>query len=138
MPDATSVTLTVRARHLLEAIAKNSPDLATDVLFPREGYLAARADKDPAKAWDNKVKPAFDREIGRMNKRMKGAQRAIFVSFELGKQVVRITPKKHDYREPLWRVRHSSVHVTVDGRPHRIDIAEMVGWRGNWYVSRLH
>jgi len=137
MPDATSLTLTVRARHLLEAIAKDSPDLATDVIFPRDGYLLARDDKDPAKVWDAKLKPAFARDVGRLNKRMKGAVRAIFVSFELGKQIVRITPKKHDYRSPLWRVKHSSLQVTIDGRDHRIDVAEMVAWRGNWYVTRL-
>lgn len=137
MPDATSPTLTTRGRHLLEAIAKNSPDLATDMLFPRDGYAIARDDKDPAKAWDTKLKPAYERAIAKLNKRIKGVDRAVFVSFDLGRQIVRISPKKKAWKEPLWRVKHSSLSFTIDGRAQKVDIAEMVAYRGNWYVTAL-
>ncbi len=137
VPDASSPTLTTRGRHLLEAIAKNSPDLATDMLFPRDGYSIARDDKDPAKAWDTKLKPAFERAIGKLNKRIKGVDRAVFVSLDLGRQIVRMSPKKKAWREALWRVKHSSLSFTIDGRAQKIDIAEMVAYRGNWYVTSL-
>ncbi len=137
VPDASSATLTTRARHLLEAIAKNSPDLATDMLFPRDGYAISHDDKDPAKAWDIKLKPTYEKAIARLSKRIKGIDRAVFVSFDLGHQIVRISPKKKAWKEPLWRVKHSMLSFTIDGKSQRIDIAELVAWRGNWYVTLL-
>ena len=114
-----------------------APDLATDMLFPRDGYSIARDDKDPAKAWDIKLKPTYERAIGRLNKRSKGVDRAVFVSLDLGRQIVRMSPKKKAWKEALWRVKHSSLSFTIDGRAQKIDIAEMVAYRGNWYVTQL-
>jgi hypothetical protein len=137
MPEATSADLTNRARHLLEAIAKSSPDLALDMLFPREGYIGARDAQDPGKLWDVKLKPAYETQVKRAAKRTKGIERAVFVSFELGKSISRVVPKKKEWKTPLWRVKRSSITFTIDGKAHRMEIAEMVAWRGNWYLSKL-
>jgi hypothetical protein len=138
MPEATSADLTNRARHLLEAIAKSSPDLALDMLFPREGYIGARDAQDPGKLWDVKLKPAYEAQVKRAAKRTKGLDRAVFVSFELGKSISRIVPKKKEWKTPLWRVKRSSITFTIDGKAHRMEIAELVAWRGNWYLAKLH
>jgi hypothetical protein len=137
MPEASSADLTNRARHLLEAIAKTSPDLALDMLFPREGYIGARDAQDPGKLWDVKLKPAYETQVKRAAKRTKGIERAVFVSFELGKSISRIVPKKKEWKTPLWRVKRSSITFTIDGKAHRMEIAEMVAWRGNWYLAKL-
>lgn len=136
LPEANA-SLTVRAKHLLEAISKNSPDLAQDILFPRDAYSLARDEKDPAKSWDNKVKPGFDKATGHLSKHIKGVERAAFVSIDLGKQVARVTPKKGEWKDALYRVKNSTLSFTVDGKQQRIEIVEMVGWRGNWYVTKL-
>lgn len=137
---ATSVTPDLQARmhHLLEAIAQNNPDLAGDVLFPRDAYVAARDSADPQKAWDRKVSTAFRHAVEKTHKHLKGAEHAKFVSFELGKSITQLTPKKKDFKIPLWRVKHSRLTFTVDGKNHHVDIAEMTAWRGAWYVTRLH
>jgi len=137
MPQATSADLTNRARHLLEAIAKSSPDLAHDMLFPREGYVGARDAQDPGKLWDVKLKPAYEAQVKRATKRTKGIERAVFVSFELGKSISRIVPKKKEWTTPLWRVKRSAITFTIDGKAHRMEIAELVAWRGNWYLTKL-
>ena len=137
MPEATSADLTNRARHLLEAIAKSSPDLGLDMLFPREGYIGARDAPDPAKLWDVKLKPADEAQGKRATKRTKGMDRAVVVSFELGRSVSRIVPKKKEWKTPLWRVKRSSITFTIDGKAHRMEIAELVAWRGNWYLAKL-
>ena len=59
------------------------------------------------------------------------------MSFELGHSVVQITPKKRDFKKPLWRVKHSKLTFTIDGKTRHLDIAEMTAWRGAWYVTRL-
>ena len=137
MPEASSADLTNRARHLLEAIAKSSPDLALDMLFPREGYIGARDAPDPGKLWDVKLKPAYEAQVKRAAKRTKGMDRAVFVSFELGKSISRIVPKKKEWKAQLWRVKRSSITFTIDGKAHRMEVAELVAWRGNWYLAKL-
>jgi hypothetical protein len=64
-------------------------------------------------------------------------ENAHFVSFELGHAVIQVTPKKRDWKRPLWRVQRSKITFTLDGRTQRIEIAEMTSWRGNWYVTKL-
>jgi hypothetical protein len=137
MPAATGEDLQTRMRHLLEALAQNNPDLAGDALFPRDGYVTVKDSADPQKAWDKKVSGSFRRSIERMHKRMKGIEHAKFVSFEIGHSVVQLTPKKKDFKKPLWRVKHSKLSFTIDGKARHIDIAEMTAWRGAWYVTRL-
>ena len=136
-PTASNDDLAQRMRHLLEAIAQNNPDLANDVLFPREAYVAARDARDPSKAWDKKIAGHFRSTIERLHTRIKGVDRAKFVSFELGKSATQVQPKKHEFKKPIWRMRHSKLTFTIDGKTHSLHVAEMVGWRGNWYITRL-
>jgi hypothetical protein len=106
-------------------------------MFPRVAYAAARDAADPGKAWDVKVVNAFRRSVHNLHRRSKGIEHAQFVSFELGHAMMQITPKKHEWKRPLWRVAHSRLTYTVDGRTQRIEIGEMTSWRGSWYVTRL-
>jgi hypothetical protein len=137
MPASSGEDLQIRMRHLLEAIAQNNPDLAGDALFPRDAYVAARDVSDPQKAWEKRVSNGFRRSVERMHKRIKGAEHAKFVSFEVGHAVVQLTPKKKDFKRPLWRVKHSKLTFTIDGKTRHLDIPEMTAWRGAWYVTRL-
>jgi hypothetical protein len=137
MPASTGEDLQARMRHLLEAVSQNNPDLAGDALFPRDGYVATRDAPDPQKAWEKRVSGLFRRSVERTHKRMKGIEHAKFVSFELGHSIVQLTPKKRDFKKPLWRVKHSKLSFTIDGKVRHLDIAEMTAWRGAWYVTRL-
>jgi len=137
MPRTSPEELAARMRHLLEAMAQDNPDLASDVLFPREGYVATKDVADPQKAWEKKVQQGFRRSIERLHKRTKGVENAKFVSFELGHAITQVTPKKKDFKKPLWRVKHSKLTFTVDGKQRHLDVAEMIAWRGNWYVTRI-
>lgn len=137
MPATSNEELASRMRHLLEAIAQNNPDLGGDVLFPRDAYMASRDSVDPQKAWERRIQGAFRRAVERSHKRTKGVENAKFVSFELGHSIGQLTPKKHDFKRPLWRVKHSKLTFTIDGKQRHLDIAEMTAWRGAWYVTRL-
>jgi hypothetical protein len=141
LPASSSTELTMRARHLLEAIAQDNPDLAADILFPREAWInlhdVPTAAQDPAKQWDEKVKGVFKTNVHYWNTHTKDIARAQFVSFEIGKTVQQITPKKKDWKKALWQVKHSQLTFSIDGQTKHIEIAEMVGWRGAWYVVHL-
>ncbi|MEA2752653.1 MAG: hypothetical protein QOI41_6796 [Myxococcales bacterium] len=137
MPPATSDELPLRMRHLLEAIAQNNPDLANDALFPRDAYISTRDAADPQKAWEKRLSGAFHRAVERTHKRIKGMENAKFVSFEIGHSITQLTPRKHDFKRPLWRMKHAKLTFTIEGKQRHLDIAEMTAWRGAWYVTRL-
>lgn len=137
LPALASEDLTRRAKHLVEAIAQDSPHLAGDFMFPREGYVAAKDAQDPSRAWDKTVSAPFAKRVHVLHKRMKGLERGQFVGIELGHTVTQITPRKKDFKKPLWRVKHSKILVNVDGRMQRIELGELTSYRGAWYVTRL-
>lgn len=138
MPAASSEELTSRMRHLVEAIAQDNAELAADALLPRDAYMSAFDAQDPGKAWERKVGVPFRKNVHALHKRLKGAEKAKFVSFEIGRSIVQATPKKHDLKRPLWRVKRSRLTLSIDGREHKVDIGEMISWRGAWYVAKLH
>lgn len=136
LPPSGAPDLATRGKHLLEAITQDNADLGNDFLFPRDAFVAARDVTEPAKLWEKKTLPSFQRDVRTMHKRLKGKE-AQFVSFEVGQAIMRIVPKRRDYKKALWRVKHSKLLFTVDGKPQRIEIGEMVSWRGAWYVTKL-
>lgn len=137
MPPTSSDELTARARHLMEAIANDNPDLATDILFPRDGWAATRDADDPGKDWDKRVRAPFDRAIHKLSKRNKDVARAQFVSIALGRAMAQAAPKRRGWKTPLWSVRDSRLTFVVDGRTRTLSIRELTAWRGAWYVTRL-
>lgn len=137
MPPSSSDELTARMRHLMEAVVQDNPELGLDVVFPRDAYLKSFDALNPGKIYDEKLLAPFRKSVHVSHKRIKGVERATFVSFELGRSVTQTLPRKRDLKVPLWRVRHSRVLFDVEGKTQRLDIAEMVSWRGAWYVTRL-
>ncbi len=136
-PDAGARDLDTRAKHLLEAIAQNDASLAADIVLPREAYVAARDAQDPGALYESKFKSSLASHVARIHKHEKGIENAVFVSFELGQSTSRVVPHKHEWKEPLWRATRSMLTFTIEGRVRRIEIAEMIAWRGNWYVAKL-
>ncbi len=136
-PDGGARDLDTRAKHLLEALAQNDASLAADIVLPREAFISARDAQDPASLYESKFKTSLASHIARIHRHEKGIENAVFVSFDLGQSTSRVVPHKHEWKEPLWRATRSTLTFTIDGRVHRIEIAEMIAWRGNWYVAKL-
>ena len=125
-------------RHLLEAVAQNNPDLANDALFPRDAYVAThrfRRSAEGVGARSSRARsaaPSSARTSARRAWRTRSSS-----SFELGHSIAQLAPKKRDFKRPLWRVKHSKLTFTIEGKQRHLDIAEMTAWRGAWYVTRL-
>lgn len=137
IPPTSSEELTVRARHLLEAIAQDNGDLASDILFPRDGWIATRDAADAGKEWEKRVNHPFRRTLHLMSRRHKELDRAQFASLELGHSMTQATVKKRGWQKPLWIVTGSRITFVVDGRTRTLPVREMTAWRGAWYVTRL-
>jgi hypothetical protein len=137
IPPTSSEELTMRAKHLLEAIAQDNGDLASDILFPRDGFIATRDAADPGKDWEKRVAHPFRRAVHALSRRHKDLDRAQFASLELGHSMTQATPKRHGWQKPLWIVTGSRITFVVDGRTRTLPVREMTAWRGAWYVTRL-
>ncbi len=137
LPEPSSAELTTRAKHLLEALRDGNPDLCRDIVFPRNAYMATRDADDPGKQWDDRFKPKFDKDIKRVTRRTRGIDRAAFVSFDIGHQIVKAEPKHKEWKVGLWQVRDNTLTFSIDGKEHKLEIREMTAWRGSWYVTRL-
>ena len=137
IPPTSSDELAGRARHLLEAIGKDEADLATDILFPRAAWLAARDGTDLGKDWDAHVATRFRKAVHTLSRHHHDLERAEFATLELGHAVTQATLRRRGWKEPLWIVHGSRLSFVVDGRTHTLPIHEMTAWRGAWYVTRL-
>jgi hypothetical protein len=137
IPPSTTGELTTRGKHLLEALAHDTPELATDIVFPRDAYSLSRDSSDPSKQWDKKITGAFQKDVHTLHKRLKIPQNAQFLSLEIGHSVTQITPKKKEWTKPLWKVHHSKLSFMSDGKAQRLEIDEMTSWRGAWYITKL-
>jgi hypothetical protein len=137
IPATSSDELTVRARHLLEAIAKDDADLAIDILFPRDAWLATRDAADPGKEWEKRVTLPFRNAVHSVSRKHKDLVGAHFASLELGRAVVQVIPRHHSWKKALWSVSGARLTFVVDGHTRTLPIREMTAWRGAWYVSRL-
>jgi hypothetical protein len=137
IPPTSSDELTVRARHLLEAIAQDNADLATDIQFPRDAWMSTRDATDPGKEWEKRVAGPFRRAVHSQSHRHKDLDRAQFASIELGHAMRQVTPRRHAWQKPLWVVTGSHLSFMEDGKTKTLTIREMTAWRGAWYVTRL-
>ncbi|WP_394821920.1 hypothetical protein [Pendulispora albinea] len=136
-PVADPADLALRGKHLLEAITHGDPRLAADIVYPRDAYINTRDQADAGKQWDKKMYPSFDRDVRTLRRRLRLKGPIQFVSLEVGPAPVQVPVKKHDLKRPVWRVRHSKLTLNVGGKPQRIEIAEMTGWHGAWYITKL-
>jgi hypothetical protein len=137
IPPTSSEELAVRARHLLEAIAQNNGELASDILFPRDGWMATRDAADPGKEWEKRVARPFQRSLRVLSHRHQDLGRAQFAALELGHSMTQATPKRHGWQKPLWIVTGSRLTFVVDGHTRTLPVHEMAAWRGAWYVTHL-
>jgi len=137
IPATSSDELTARARHLLEALGKGDPVLASDIVFPRDGWLALRDEADPGRDWSKRMDGPFEKAVRAVARHHRELDRAQFVSIDLGHAVVQATPRRHGWKKPLWTVHGSRLTYAVDGHTRTVAIREMTAWRGAWYVTRL-
>jgi hypothetical protein len=137
VPSGPTEELTQRARHLLEAIAKDETDLATDILFPRDAWLATRDAPDLGKDWNRQVASPFRRSVHALSRHHPDLDRAQFVSLELGHALSQATPHRHGWTKPMFVLHGCRISFVVDGRTRTLPIREMTAWRGAWYVTRL-
>lgn len=137
IPATSSEDLTLRSRHLLEAIAKDDSSLASDILFPRDGWMATRDTADAGREWEKRAAGPFRRAVHALSRRHRDVDRAEFVSIELGHAMAQATPQRHGWKKALWKVTGSRLTFVIDGRTRTLPVREMTAWRGAWYVTRL-
>ncbi len=132
----TSEELTVRAKHLVDAIVADNAELAVDFLLSREAYAATHTGKDLGRQWEAKIKRPFSRAIHRLHRKRR-IDHATFGSFQLGSKMTK-KPLRHGRKNTsYWHVQRSTLTIQIEGKSLTLRITELAAWKGAWYILRL-
>lgn len=137
VPPRQSDELTLRMRHLMEAIANDNADLGRDLLYPRKAFLKAHEGKDTAKLWDDTIYGAFKKEVHRLHTKIPGIARATFQSYDVGQVASDVPPRAREWVSLTHHARHGKLILIVDRKPVVIPIGELVAHNGYWYLVKL-
>jgi hypothetical protein len=135
LPARTSDELTLRMRHLMEAIVNDNADLGRDALYPRKDFLKRSSTKDPSHYWDKRIYEAFQKSIHRLHKKIHGVDRAKFQSFDVG--TVSGSVQSKEWTGITHQSKHGKLLMMIDGKPVTIPVAELVAYDGHWYLLKL-
>jgi hypothetical protein len=137
LPPPNHEELLVRMKHLVDAMREREPDLARDIVLPRNAYISMYDAKNPGLVWEKKVNGPITKGLKRESKRVQGAR---LIRVELG-QVARLEVKEGEWKQPLWQAKGTHLVLEFDGRKgatrRELKIAELLSYRGVWYVSKL-
>src|SRR5204863_6129440 len=93
LPPLTKPHLTLRDKHLFQAIVENQPELADDFFFPKEPFIPLKDVADPARYFDQ-LMATYHRDIASLHAKRKDWSGAAFVSFDLGTTPGWVAPGK--------------------------------------------
>ena len=137
-PDASVDELQARAKKLFEAIQKDEPDIALQMFYPRDPFIALKDMKDPAAYWDKLVKQYKAHIHGYHRKLGKRADEATFDVLELNtKTQVYVAPKKEYNKTGYNKVTKSKLRYKLRNKSYSFEIAVMIDNDGKWYVTHL-
>jgi hypothetical protein len=137
LPPPNHEELLVRMKHLVDAMREREPDLARDIVLPRNAYISMYDAKNPGLVWEKKVFGPITKSLKRESKRIQGGR---LIRVELG-QVARLEVKEGEWKQPPWQAKGTRLVLEFDGRKgvtrRELKIAELLSYRGVWYVSKL-
>ncbi|APR99499.1 hypothetical protein BCY86_01480 [Pajaroellobacter abortibovis] len=128
--------LKTRGKHLFEAILYDDCYRATDFLFPRDAFIATHQPADP-KLWRKQVQVPFCKDIYFLHNRLKKKKNLTFMSLQLGYRIQLMKTLKEGWSQPAWEVQQAKLLFIHRGSVQKIDVGQMVGWKGNWYITKL-
>lgn len=135
-PAVDESELFARLAHLVGALRDRDATLATDMVLPRAAADDVLRSNAPRRSWDDKIMPHYRRDIERVGKKLDLHPGASVTRFVLG-STERVSSEKGSVVPGVWIAHRSRISILDDGRAHEVVIAEMVAWRGHWYVLKL-
>jgi hypothetical protein len=135
LPARTTEELTLRMRHLAEALASDNIDLGRDALYPRAAFVTLHESKDAARAYDAHALPAFRKDLHRLHRKTKGAAHIKYVSFDVGQ--VSASAHSKDWKTPVHMAHHAKLVVSIEGKAVSIPVTELIAHKGYWYVLKI-
>lgn len=128
-----------RIERLVEAIAKDEPELAHSAFFPVVAYAQVKAIAKPERDWEQRLVRAFDRTIHEYHRALGAdAASARLVAVEVPDTARYMKPGSEGNRVGYYRVLRSRLLLeTADEKSHSLEITSLISWRGEWYVVHL-
>jgi hypothetical protein len=135
-PELKSAELEPHAKALLEAIAKDDPEIGRDFFFPREPFKPLKDVADADKYWVQ-LFAAYKRDIRELHRKRRDWAGVAFESFELGTPPTWVKPGDEYNKIGYYRTFRGRLRYTVGDRKGHIDVATIISWNGEWYITHL-
>ncbi len=136
LPAMTSADLTLRARHLFQAIVENQPALADDFFFPKEPFIPLKDVADPGRYFDQLL-ATYHRDIASLHAKRKDWSGTSFLSFELGTTPGWVAPGKEYNKIGYFRTFRGKLTYSVADKMRELPVTTIISWDGRWYVTHL-
>lgn len=126
-----------RARALFLAIVRDEPELARDLFYPRDAFIAMKGIEDPGALW-GRIHRMYENDIHALHAELGAdAARAEFVRFELSRRRSWIRPREESNRLPYWSQRHNWLVYRVGDEERRFEVRTVLSWGERWYITHL-
>jgi len=128
--------LALRAKALLDAIAKDEPERGDAFWFPKEPFIPLKDIKDPGKYW-SQLHRTYANDIHALHKKRKRWDNVEFVSFDGWSRSKWVKPGDEANKIGYHRAFHGKLRFKADGEPGEIDVHTIITWQGRWYCTHL-
>ncbi len=135
-PELSTPGLEQHGRVLLDAIAKDDPELAKDFFFPRAPFTPLKDVANPDRYWVQ-LYATYKRDIHEMHRKRRDWTGATFESLRLGSPPTWVKPGDEYNKIGYYRTFNAKLRYTIGERKGVIDVHTIISWQGDWYVTHL-
>ncbi|MBI5531764.1 MAG: hypothetical protein HY898_03540 [Deltaproteobacteria bacterium] len=135
-PELTSAELDAHAKALLEAIAKDDPEIGRDFFFPREPFKPLKDVADADRYWVQ-LYGTYKRDVHELHRKRRDWTGAAFESFALGTPPTWVKPGDEYNKIGYYRTFRGRLRYTVGDKKGHIDVHTIISWNGQWYITHL-
>jgi hypothetical protein len=125
-----------RARALLEAVARDEPERAEALWFPKEPFIPLKDVKDPGKYWEQ-LHRAYRNDIHALHKKRASWDRAELVSFAGWSHPKWVKPGDEANHIGYYRAFNGKLRYRAGGEDGELEVHTMITWQGRWYCTHL-
>jgi len=135
-PQLNSPMLQPHARALLEAIAKDDPEIGREFFFPRAPFKPLKDVADADRYWVQLME-AYKRDIHELHRKRRDWTDATFESFELGTDPGWVKPGDEYNKIGYYRTFRAQLKYRCADKSHWLQVQTIISWNKEWYITHL-
>ena len=135
MPEGRGPAFEARARALVDAIAKDDPEIAMKFFFPVAAYQQVKDIQNPAADWRSRLVTNYVRDIHALHSQIGNGAR--FAGAEIDERIRWVEPGGEYNKVGYFRVYGARIRYVQGSSERSFPVSSMISWRGDWYVVHL-